>query len=360
LTGRNFNKTDAESPSKRKISPAMFGSHNTLVVPQEPNPRQSATGLNFLGRSKSHQVDDLNTLESISPRKTFTTKTKPTRKITASITERTIQPINLPSPPKRSSMVPGLKPNPFLAKTIPEESATPQIKEHETMLQKFEIFNAKIAQKKILAGTLREETPATPAEINEIVNRKSYSRVLDKNIFMDEFIDVDKQSRVYALDLTTRKAPIKRDAGLTPDLTKTQFMSSPVKRRGGLVIRGHESEIRRALLKQNCEVIREYGDIQAGNLKDQLEKERESQSPTKRFEDTGDLGPRTSHLSPLRSPNSTKVGFIMPVKRVDPRKTLGGIGVGHARKPSSTFTPQKAAGGLVDMDNFKPFSERLQ
>jgi hypothetical protein len=32
------------------------------------------------------------------------------------------------------------------------------------------------------------------------------------------------------------------------------------------------------------------------------------------------------------------------------------MGVGHARQPSNTFYHQKDAGGLVDMDNFKPFS----
>jgi hypothetical protein len=351
MTGRNFNKTSDESPPRRKISPALFGSENTLPVPQEPNPSQAATVLNFLGRSKSYQVDDLNTLESMQPRKTFTAKTKPAGKITASRTERPIQPKKALDILKRSSIAANLN----LEKPIQEEFPTHKIKEHQTMLQKFEVFNAKIAKKKSLAETARQ-TPASTSEISEIINRNSYSRVLEKNIFMDEFIDVDKQSRVYALDPTTLKAAIKRNADLTPDLTNTQFLTSPVKRRHDLVLKGQESEIKRALLKHNCEVIREYGDIQAGNLKDQLEKERESQSPTKRFLDTDDLGGRTSQLSPLKSPNSSKVGFIIPAKRVSPRKTLGGMGVGHARQPSNTFYHQKDAGGLVDMDNFKPFS----
>lgn len=357
MTGRNFNKTSDESPPRRKISPALFGSENTLPVPQEPNPNpsQAATALNFLGRSKSYQVDDLNTLESMQPRKTFTAKTKPARKITASKTERPIQPKKALEILKSSSIAANLN----LAKPIQEEFSSQKIKEHQTMLQKFEVFNAKIAKKKGLAETARQ-TPATPAEIFEFINRNSYSTVLEKNIFMDEFIDVDMQSRVYALDPTTLKAAIKRNADLTPDLTKTQFLTSPVKKRHGLILRGQESEIKRALLKRNCEVIREYRDIQAGNLKDQLEKERESQSPTKRFLDTEDLGGRTSQLSPLKTPNSSKVGFIIPAKRVSPRETLGGMGIGHARQPSNTFYDQKESGGLVDMDNFKPFSERLQ
>jgi hypothetical protein len=76
--------------------------------------------------------------------------------------------------------------------------------------------------------------------------------------------------------------------------------------------------------------------------------------------DTDDQGGRTSQLSPLKSPNSGKVGFIIPAKKVSHRKTLGGLGVGHARQPSNTFYPQKAAGKLIDMDKFEPFSERLQ
>jgi hypothetical protein len=242
MTGRNFNKTGGESPPRRKISPALFGSENILAVPQEPNPSQAATPLNFLGRSKSHQVDDPNTLESMSPRKTLTAKTKPARKITASKTERLILPTKALDHFKRSSIATNLnpKPTPNLAKPIPEEAQTLKIKERQTMLQKFEVFNAKIAKKKSLAETARQ-TPATPAEISEIINRNSYSRVLEKNIFMGEFIDVDKQSRVYALDATTLKAAIKRNADLTPDLTKTQYMTSTVKRRHGLVWRGQES-----------------------------------------------------------------------------------------------------------------------